>query len=203
MATVDNYRTIKAPAEGEYRERGSKFFAFAYPCSSEEELKDYIGNLKKIHPLARHFCYGAIFGTTKEEQRSNDSGEPAGTAGLPILNQILSADMTNVAVIVIRYFGGTKLGKPGLIQAYKLSAQASLEAAKAITITVKDSIHVHFDYDDTGNVIRAIEGFPGASIVDQLFDQRCSIIFSVPLSTVSDALHLFDHLPHVQIGQIA
>lgn len=202
MAVSDTYRTIKTKSEGDYRERGSKFLSYAYPCSNEDELKQHIITLKKLHPTARHFCFGAVFGVDKDEQRSNDAGEPSGTAGLPILNQILSSGLTNVAVIVVRHFGGTKLGKPGLIQAYKLSAQLALEAAKTIQVTLTDNVTVQFGYEDTGAVMRAIEQFSGATIVHQTFEQSCTIVFSIPLSSVSNALHLFDHLPHVQVGQI-
>ena len=199
----DFYYTIAGINHGDYRERGSKFLATAFPCSSEEELKSAIQDLKKDHPSARHFCFGAVFGADASEQRANDDGEPSGTAGLPILNQILSAEITNTAVVVVRYFGGTKLGKPGLIQAYKEGARLALEDSKKKKIWLTEKVWIRFGYDDTGNVMRAIEQFPMAKILEQNFLQSCELTVSIPKSTVDNALHLFDHLQHVSVKHIS
>ena len=199
----DFYHTIASTTHGDYRERGSKFLATAFPCSSEEELKAFIQDLKKEHPSARHFCFGSVFGADASEQRANDDGEPSGTAGLPVLNQILSSDITNTAVVVVRYFGGTKLGKPGLIHAYKEGARLALEEIKKKKIWITEKLRIHFEYDDTGNVMRAIEQFPMAKILKQNFMESCELIVSVPQSTVDNALHLFDHLQHVSVEHIS
>ncbi len=200
---ADFYYTIANVTNGEYRERGSKFLATAIPCSSEEELKSFIQELKKDHPSARHFCYGSIFGTETSEQRANDDGEPSGAAGLPIMNQILSYELTNTALVIVRYFGGAKLGKPGLIHAYKEAAKLALEEAKRKEIWIVEKISIRFEYNDTGNVMRAIEQFPLTEIIEQNFLQSCELIVTVPQSTVDNALHLFDHLQHVSIKHIS
>ena len=199
----DFYHTIADPTHGDYREKGSKFLATAFPCSSEEELKSQIQSMKKDHPSARHFCFGAIFGADASEQRANDDGEPSGTAGLPILNQIISSEITNTAVVVVRYFGGTKLGKPGLIHAYKEAASLALNEVKKNKIWITEKVKIRFEYDDTGSVMRAIEQFPMAKILEQNFMQSCELIVSIPKSKVDNALHLFDHLQHVTIEHIS
>jgi uncharacterized YigZ family protein len=199
---ADFYHTIANVTNGDYRERGSKFLATAIPCSSEEELKSFIQELKKDHPSARHFCYGSVFGKEASEQRANDDGEPSGTAGLPIMNQILSSELTNTAVVIVRYFDGTKLGKPGLIHAYKEAAKLALDDVKKKKIWIVEKVSIRFDYDDTGNIMRAIEQFPMAKIIEQNFLQSCELIVTVPQSTVDNALHLFDHLQHVSIKHI-
>ncbi|MDA7744520.1 YigZ family protein [bacterium] len=199
---ADFYHTIANVTHGDYRERGSKFLATAIPCSSEEELKSFIQELKKDHPSARHFCYGSVFGTEASEQRANDDGEPSGTAGLPIMNQILSSELTNTAVVIVRYFGGTKLGKSGLIHAYKEATKLALDDVKKKKIWIVEKVSIRFEYDDTGNIMRAIEQFPMAKIIEQNFLQSCELIVTVPQSAVDNALHLFDHLQHVSVKHI-
>jgi uncharacterized YigZ family protein len=198
----DYYFTLSGISDGDYRERGSKFLASAFPCENEDEMKAFIQDLKKEHPSARHFCFGAVFGEDGSEHRSSDDGEPSGTAGLPILNQILSSEITNMAIVVVRYFGGTKLGKPGLIHAYKEAAILAIEASTKKKIWITERVLIHFEYDDTGNVMRAIEQFPMAQILDQNFLESCELTVSVPKSTLDNALHLFDHLQHVNIEHI-
>mgnify|MGYP002631309301 CR=1 FL=1 len=196
---MDHYKTVKGQAEVELRERSSRFFGYAMVCASEEQLKAQLSVLKKAHPTARHFCYGAVFGAEVNESRSSDAGEPSGTAGLPILNQILSFKLTNVLVVVVRYFGGTKLGKPGLIAAYKESTKMVLETATIVTEMVTACVEVDFDYEDTGAVMLGIEKFVGSEIQSQTYLERCTIQFSVPKSTLSNALLLFDHLQNVHV----
>jgi len=127
------FRTIKTASEGFYKEKGSKFIAYAYPVLSEEEVKKELENLRATYPDARHICYAFIIGTDKSFFRYSDDGEPNGTAGLPIYNQLRSFDLTNILVAVVRYFGGTKLGVSGLIEAYKVSTEDALNATKHIT----------------------------------------------------------------------
>jgi len=130
MLFDDSYRTIEKPAEGVFRDRGSKFIAFAYPINSESELKNILSQLKSEHPKANHHCWAIRLGLDRSVFRINDDGEPSGTAGRPILNTLLSHNLTNVAVIVVRYFGGTLLGVPGLINAYKTATEEAAEAGK-------------------------------------------------------------------------
>jgi len=196
----DQYRCLLAPAVGDYRERGSKFLSYAYPCDAEEVLKAYIQALKKQHPSARHFCYGAVLGAENPEERSSDAGEPSGTAGLPILNQLLSANLKNCAIVVVRYFGGTKLGKPGLIHAYKESARAALSSARIGQRFIVRSIQLIFDYPQSGTVMRVIGQLPHARIAAQEFMERCKIVLEVPKSEVANTVYLFDRLPMVHVS---
>lgn len=200
MSRVDQYRTLVAPSQGDYRERGSKFLAHAYPCSSESELKAQIEGLKKANPSARHFCYGSVINPERPAERNSDDGEPSGTAGLPILNQILSAGLCNVSVVVVRHFGGTKLGKPGLIQAYKESARLALESAKTAERWITRNVVIRFEYPQSGAVMQAVEKFPNTKIVSQQFLESCELTVAVPKSALDNALHLFDHLPDVDIS---
>src|ERR1700751_109849 len=130
---TDTYLTIEKSAEGLFKDKGSKFFAYAFPIQSEEEIKQHIIDLKKQHHGARHWCYALRLGADKKLFRANDDGEPSGTAGKPILNQIISADLTDILVVVVRYFGGTLLGTSGLIAAYKNATLIALQNSNIIT----------------------------------------------------------------------
>lgn len=193
MTHPDAYKTIKGSTEGEFRDRGSKFIAYLRPCQSDEDIKRHSDDLRKMHPGSRHVCIGAIIGHESSYERSNDDGEPAGTAGLPILNQLRRAELTFAGIFVVRYFGGTKLGKPGLIQAYKESAREAIEAGKVVTRYRLSTLKFVFPYDDTGAIMQAIEWIPHAKITDQEFAQHQTVYASVPVSEVNNALHLFDH----------
>ena len=129
-----DYKTIASISEGEYKDKGSKFLAFAFPVSSEDEVLNKIQELRQKHKGARHFCYAYILNHDKSVWRANDDGEPSGSAGLPIYNQCLSYDLTNILVVVVRYFGGTKLGIPGLIKAYKEATIDALQSAELIVL---------------------------------------------------------------------
>jgi uncharacterized YigZ family protein len=129
MLFEDTYRTINRPSEGIFRDKGSKFIAYAYPFKSEEHLKELINDLKNQHPKARHYCYAYRLSTDRAVYRINDDGEPSGTAGRPMLNTLLSKDLTNILMVVVRYFGGTLLGVPGLINAYKSAAEDAIQQA--------------------------------------------------------------------------
>jgi len=142
----DTYLTIEEPSEGIFRDRGSKFIAYAYPFKEESGLKDIVTELKSRHPKARHHCWAYRLTTDRSVFRINDDGEPSGTAGRPILNVLLSKDVTNILVVVVRYFGGTLLGVPGLIHAYKMATQEALESAVAVEKTVNDIYRIDFDY---------------------------------------------------------
>ena len=199
MNPEDRYKTIIKNGEGDFRDRGSKFPSCAFYCESDEQLKEHLQALKRKHPQARHFCYGAILGLETSEERSSDDGEPSGTAGLPILNQLQSAGLKNSAVVVVRYFGGTKLGKPGLINAYKESALDALRSAHIGERYISVLLMVDFPYDATGDVTRKIEQLDQSEIVEHVYEQRCSILFRVPKSTVNNALHLFDYSNEISI----
>lgn len=194
----DFYKTIIGHAESDYREKGSKFFAFAHPCADETALKQLLDYYKKLHPTARHFCYAWVYNAEQPQHKHSDAGEPAGTAGLPILNQLLSAQLTDVAVIVVRYFGGSLLGKPGLIHAYKQSAADAIAKANVTEKMISTRVVFSFGYEHSKLMLGTIERFESASITEQEFNERCRIVVQFPKSTLSKALHLFDHQPAIE-----
>ena len=154
---TDSYQTIASPSEGEYKEKGSKFLAYAYPMDAESDLDGFIASLRDIHPKARHYCYAYKLGLDGTRFRANDDGEPSGTAGKPIYGQILSFGLTNVCIIVIRYFGGTKLGASGLIHAYKEASKAALDNAAIIEKYLYISYQLTFGYDHMGHIMNALK----------------------------------------------
>lgn len=174
----DHYRTIESTSTGTYKEKGSKFLAFAYPVSTEEEIKEVLDGLKKEYYDARHHCYAYMLGADKTKFRANDDGEPSSTAGKPILGQILSNDLTNIFIVVVRYFGGTKLGVSGLIHAYKTAAADALENANIIEKTVNDYYKVEFHYITMNDVMKLIKD-ENLTMVDQKYDNVCEITLSI------------------------
>ena len=158
MEIKDTYTTIaKATEEILFKEKSSKFFGYAFPIQSEEEVKPIIDQLRKLHPHAVHYCYAYQIGTEKISYRANDDGEPSNTAGAPIYGQIQSFGLTNVLLVVVRIFGGTKLGVGGLISAYKTTAQLVLEEAEIIEKTIDISFLISFDYKNMNKVMRVIK----------------------------------------------
>ena len=170
----DSYLTIAAPAEVIYKERSSKFLTYAYPVESEEEIKILLDALRKEYYDATHHCYAYRLGPQGDLFRANDDGEPSGTAGKPILGQLLSANVTNCLVVVVRYFGGTKLGVSGLIQAYKESTSEVLAVSDIIEKTVDRVIRVDFSYISMNGVMRVIKEM-SPRIDEQLFDNLCTM----------------------------
>ena len=153
----DEYLTIEGTGKGEFTDKRSKFLAFAHPVTQLEEIKELIASYRKEYYDARHVCYAYMLGTERTDFRANDDGEPSSTAGKPILNQILSKDVTNVCVVVVRYFGGIKLGVPGLIAAYKAAAKEALENATIIEKTIDEVYSVEFDYPLMNEVMRVLK----------------------------------------------
>ena len=173
MAT-DSFLTIAKPAEAYNRERSSKFLSFAFPVENEEQIREALEPLRKRYFDATHHCYAWRLGPEGESFRANDDGEPSGTAGRPILGQLLSAGVTNCLVVVVRYFGGTKLGVPGLIAAYKEATQEVLAACQIVERTVDDRITIYFPYVAMNDVMRVIKE-EQPQIEEQLFDNLCTI----------------------------
>lgn len=171
---IFSYRTIQSPATGVYKEKGSKFLAFAYPIESEPDIKNHLELLKKEYFDARHHCFAYVLGADRKKFRAFDDGEPNHSAGDPILGQIRSKDLTNVLVIVVRYFGGTKLGVGGLISAYKTAAEDALNKAVVIEQEVLKDIVITYDYTSTPEIMRLIKDLE-LQIRDQKFEQRCSL----------------------------
>ncbi|MBS1507685.1 MAG: YigZ family protein [Bacteroidetes bacterium] len=167
-----SFFTIQSPTQGIYKEKGSKFLAFAFPVLSESEAKEKIDELKKKYFDARHHCFAYVLGADKTKFRGYDDGEPNHSASDPILGQIRSRNLTNVVVIVVRYFGGVKLGVGGLMQAYKAAAEDALNHASIIEIEVTTAIEFHFDYGRTPEVMRLVKEFE-MKIIDQSFGEAC------------------------------
>ena len=162
MELKDTYKTIANPSdEFLFKEKNSKFFGYAYPVSSQEEIKMHLEHLKKQHFGAVHFCYAYQIGTEKIEFRANDDGEPSNSAGIPIYGQIQSFELTNILIVVVRFFGGTKLGVGGLISAYKTTAQMALEASSIIEKTIDVGFKITFDYKNINKVMRIIKEILG------------------------------------------
>ena len=171
----DLFRTIETPSEGIYKEKGSKFLAFTYRVSREEEIKQHLEAVQKQYHDARHFCYAWRLGPQKTRYRLNDDGEPSGSAGKPIYGQIVKWDLSDLLVVVVRYFGGTKLGVGGLINAYRSAASDALDHAKIIECRVYDSLKLEFEYKQMNAVMKIIKDLQ-LEFSEQNFDLDCSLI---------------------------
>lgn len=177
----DTYKTIAAPSEGLYKEKGSKFLAFAYPVQTELKIKEHLEALRKQYYDARHHCYAYVLGPRQEVYRANDDGEPSATAGRPIHGQILSQGLTDVLVVVVRYFGGTKLGTSGLINAYKTATLDALQQAEVIEKIVMQRYRVRFPYEKMNQVMRIVKDLQ-LQVVEQQSDMQCVLVLAVRLS---------------------
>ncbi|SMC97758.1 IMPACT family protein [Pedobacter africanus] len=193
MLFDDTYKTIAAAAEGVFRDRGSKFIGYAYPVFSEDEVKDILSKLRAEHAKARHFCWALRLSPDRSIFRIQDDGEPSGTAGRPILNTLLSADITNVLVVVVRYFGGTLLGVPGLINAYKTAAAEAIQAAAIVEKTVNDIYEVQFDYLLMNDVMKLIKE-EKLNVLSQSFDNSCSMRLEIRKSVLNSILHKIEKI---------
>ena len=194
----DLYWTLKGEGEGFYKEKGSKFLAFAYPVTSAEEIKACQEALRKQYYDARHHCYAWRLGPAGERLRANDDGEPNHSAGDPILGQLKSADLTDALVIVIRYFGGTKLGVSGLIHAYRTAAAEALEKAPRIQKTVSTPLHLRYPYDRTQEVMRLVDEYPVA-MTGQEFAADCQMTLEVPRSLHARVQEAVEKIPDVAV----
>lgn len=183
----DSYLTISAPAECAMRERSSKFLSYAYPVKSEEQIKEILDTLHKQYYDATHHCYAWRLGPNGEHFRANDDGEPSGTAGKPILGQLVSKEITDCLVVVVRYFGGTKLGVSGLIQAYREAAADVLDQANIIELTVDTVVRVDFSYMVMNDVMRIIKD-ESPKVVEQSFDNLCTITLAIRKSKAEQLL---------------
>lgn len=179
----DVYRSISGPAEGIYKELGSKFLAFAYPIETPEQVKDIVAGIKKEYFDARHHCYAYRLGKDGEPWRANDDGEPSSSAGRPILGQLLSNGLSDILVVVVRYFGGIKLGVPGLIRAYKTATAEAIANASVIEKTAAENITFEFDYLQMNDVMKFLKD-QDLQPSDQQFDLKCRLTVRVPLSRI-------------------
>jgi uncharacterized YigZ family protein len=198
MLFEDTYFTIQKPGEAIFRDRGSKFLGYAYPINNDQDIKNIIAELKKEHLKANHHCWAMRWSADRSVFRLNDDGEPSGTAGRPILNTLLSRNLTNVAVVVVRYFGGTLLGVPGLINAYKTATELALNETIIIEKTVNDVYTVAFDYLQMNEVMRVIKE-DNLEILEQQFDNSCSIKLSIRKMQVNQTLAKLQKLTSVKV----
>lgn len=178
------YKTVKNVSEGTYKEKGSKFLSFIFPCLSEEESKKLLIQLRKQHPLAVHVCYAFRIGSEKKHFRSSDDGEPSNSAGPPILGQIQSFDLTNVLVAVVRYYGGTNLGVGGLIQAYRTSTRDAIENATIIEDEDRIEIGVSFTYEQMPTIMRIVKN-NSCMVLEQELNQLCFLKLRIAKSNNS------------------
>ncbi|WDO13103.1 YigZ family protein [Flavobacterium sp. WW92] len=199
MEIKDTYRTLDFPSEEVlYKEKNSKFFGYAFPISSEEQAKDFLDDLRKQHHSARHWCYAFQLGTEKIHFRANDDGEPSNSAGMPIYGQIQSFEITNVLVVVVRYFGGIKLGVGGLISAYRTAAQMALEASEIVEKTIDIHYLVSFDYKNMNKVMRVIKE-KNLDIVSQKMEMSCEIELKTRKKNAEMVFDIFSNLYEISI----
>ncbi|MFC0875991.1 IMPACT family protein [Saccharicrinis sp. FJH2] len=197
----DTFRTIATHSEGLYKEKGSKFIAHAHPVDSEDEIKELIEQYRKTFYDARHVCYAYRLGPQGEQYRQNDDGEPSGTAGKPIYGQLLSFDLTNVLVVVIRYFGGIKLGISGLINAYKSSAQDALTQAEIEECIVTAPYRLMFEYPLMNDVMRLLKE-ENPEIKNQVFELTCTIDIAIRLSEEEQVISRMQQLYGLKIEKL-
>lgn len=197
MEIKDTYLTIEAPSEGLFKDKGSKFIALAYPVSNEGEIKGIIGKLKKDHHSARHHCYAWRLGTEMKSYRVNDDGEPSGTAGKQIFGQIQSYNLTNILIIVIRYFGGTLLGVSGLINAYKKATSDAIENVRIVSKQVEDIVELSFNYSSMNDVMKLLKE-EKLKHIESHFDLSCKITFAVRQSFSLRILSQFKKIESVE-----
>jgi uncharacterized YigZ family protein len=195
---TDQYKTIKSPLEGLFKDKSSKFLAFAYPFEDENELKKYLEPLRKEHFKAVHFCYAYRIGLDKNHFRVNDDGEPSGSAGRPILNVLLSKEITNILVVVVRYWGGTLLGVSGLINAYKSATEEAIANAEIIEKTVNDVYQITFGYVQMNDIMKVVKDFD-LKIHNQQFDNQCVIEVEFRQSISPQVVGRFEKIDEIEI----
>jgi uncharacterized YigZ family protein len=195
----DIYQTIAKESTGIFKDKGSKFLAFAYPVSSEAEVKEILLRLRKEHHSARHHCYAWRIGTETIQFRSNDDGEPSSTAGKPILGQLLSYNVTNTVIVVVRYFGGILLGASGLINAYRNAAADVLANAIIVQKTIEKNCQLHFSYNEMSDVMNLIKQ-EDLTVVSTRFEEKCELTFSVRKNDLLRVTESFSKIYGVKIS---
>ncbi|MEO6730146.1 MAG: YigZ family protein [Ferruginibacter sp.] len=197
MSESEFYKTIEQPAMAEFKDRGSKFIAFTYPIETVEDFKKHLQNLKKENPKAVHHCFAYRIGTDGNTFRVSDDGEPSGTAGKPILGQIDSKELTNISVIVVRYFGGSLLGVPGLINAYKTVTSLVLQVTPIIPKQIEVKYIVHFDYTQMNEVMMVMKQC-NCTILSQAMQLFCNVTAGIPKSRLTEVLYRLRELQNVE-----
>ncbi|MDX1277762.1 YigZ family protein [Oceanihabitans sediminis] len=204
MEEKDTYKTITKPSEEVlFKDRNSKFLGYAFPVTTEEEVKEHLEELKKQHHTAGHFCYAYQFGTDEKNltYRANDDGEPNNSAGMPIYGQIQSFEVTNILIIVLRYYGGVKLGVGGLINAYRTTAQLALEASKIVKKTINIEYCISFEYKNMNKVMRIIKE-KNLNVTNQILELDCKVFISVRKSKSQEIFETFDNLFEIKIIEV-
>jgi uncharacterized YigZ family protein len=201
MAEKDFYLTIDKPVTAEYKDRGSKFIAYAYPIESVDDFKKHLQQLKKEHPKAEHHCFAYRIGTDGNSFRVNDDGEPSGSAGKPILGQLDSKEVTNVAVIVVRYFGGALLGVPGLINSYKTVTALALQVTPIIQRQVEINYAIQFDYTKMNEVMMVLKQY-SCTVIGQEMQLFCVIKTGIPKNRLTEVLYQLKELQHIDVQKI-
>ncbi|MDC0869794.1 YigZ family protein [Flavobacteriaceae bacterium] len=198
----DLYKTITTPSiETLFKDRNSKFYGYAFPVNEETSIKDFLEFLRKKHHTARHFCYAWQLGTESVRFRANDDGEPSNSAGMPIYGQIQSFEVTNILVVSVRYFGGTKLGVGGLINAYRASARLTLESSAIEEKTIEESFQLNFQYDLMSKVLRILKE-NSITITRQKLEMDCEMIIAVRKSHTKKIIKIFETLYRVEIEKL-
>ncbi len=202
MHPIETYKTIEAPStEIVYKEKNSKFIGYIFPVINENEIKFHLDCLKKNHPNAVHFCYAYQIGVENIQYRVNDDGEPSNSAGKPIYGQIKSFGLTNVLVVIVRYFGGIKLGVSGLITAYKTAAAMTINESKIIEKTIKSFFIITFDYKDMNKIMRIIKE-KKLQLISQKMDELCQIEISSSKKNEEIILATFNSIPNISIEKL-
>jgi uncharacterized YigZ family protein len=197
---MNHYFTIEKPSVAEFKDRGSKFLAYAFPISTVDDFKKRVKELKEGHPKAAHHCFAYRLGMDKNNFRSSDDGEPSGSAGKPILGQIDSRDLTNIAVVIVRYFGGTLLGVPGLINAYKTSASLALQLTAIVQKPVLIRYDLHFDYTLINDVMMVVKRF-GCVVLQNEMQLFCRMVIGIPKENLDLCLDKLDDLHGLEVKE--
>ena len=200
MPQPTTYRTLAAPATAEFKDKGSRFIAYAYPVRTAEEVKTHVEAQRQAHHKARHWCYAYRIGTDGNQFRANDDGEPSGSAGRPILGQIDSFELTDVLVIVVRYFGGTLLGVSGLIHAYKTASQMAFQAAAIVEKNIEKTVYLRCDYPLLNEALRIAKAHH-ATLIQQDLQLDCRLTFRLPLADYEACLAAWAFTRQIDISE--
>lgn len=201
MNQITTYQTLKSPIQAEFKDKGSRFLAFAYPVQTAEQVKKHVDDLRQEHHKARHWCYAYRLGVDGNQFRANDDGEPSGSAGRPILGQIDSFELTDVLVVVVRYFGGTLLGVPGLIHAYKISTQMVLENAQIIEKNIEKTVRIRCEYSYLNEAIRIAKNHQ-AEMIEQDLQLDCRLTVRIPLANAEACLAAWAQTRQIELLEL-
>ena len=201
MNQITTYQTLKSPIQAEFKDKGSRFLAFAYPVQTAEQVKKNVDDLRQEHHKARHWCYAYRLGVDGNQFRANDDGEPSGSAGRPILGQIDSFELTDVLVVVVRYFGGTLLGVPGLIHAYKTSTQMALENAQIIEKNIEKTVRIRCEYPYLNEAIRIAKNHQ-AEMIEQDLQLDCRLTVRIPLANAEACLAAWAQTRQIELLEL-